>query len=119
MIVCGSTMDVFHKGLVTTLAIHALFIAISLPLFFRKVPRNVVYGFRTRKTLSDDEIWYEANAYFASRFIVATLASTAAFLWFFYSVQVEPQSFVVVPVIAIGLPVVIAGVLSTHFVRSL
>lgn len=37
-------------------------IAISIPLILRKIPPNVLYGFRTRKTLSDPGIWYEANA---------------------------------------------------------
>lgn len=36
-------------------------IVISIPLVLRKVPPNVVYGVRTRKTLSDPRIWYEAN----------------------------------------------------------
>lgn len=36
-------------------------IAISIPLVLRKVPPNVIYGVRTRKTLSDPRIWYEAN----------------------------------------------------------
>ncbi|HBB87852.1 MAG TPA: hypothetical protein DC047_09575 [Blastocatellia bacterium] len=36
-------------------------IGISIPLILRKVPPNSFYGCRTRKTLSDPNIWYEAN----------------------------------------------------------
>jgi uncharacterized membrane protein len=36
-------------------------IAICIPLVLRKVPPNLFYGVRTRKTLSDPRIWYEAN----------------------------------------------------------
>lgn len=36
-------------------------IGISIPLILRKVPPNSFYGCRTRKTLSDPKIWYEAN----------------------------------------------------------
>ena len=36
-------------------------IALSIPLVLRKIPPNVIYGVRTRKTLSDPRIWYEAN----------------------------------------------------------
>jgi uncharacterized membrane protein len=36
-------------------------IGISVPLILRKVPPNSFYGCRTRKTLSDPKIWYEAN----------------------------------------------------------
>jgi len=38
-----------------------VFIGISIPLIIRKVPPNPFYGCRTRKTLSDSKIWYEAN----------------------------------------------------------
>ena len=36
-------------------------IGISVPLIMRKVPPNSFYGCRTRKTLSNQTIWYEAN----------------------------------------------------------
>jgi uncharacterized membrane protein len=36
-------------------------IGISIPLIMRRVPPNAFYGCRTRKTLSDPKIWYEAN----------------------------------------------------------
>ena len=36
-------------------------IGMSIPLIMRKVPPNAFYGCRTRKTLSDPKIWYEAN----------------------------------------------------------
>ncbi len=36
-------------------------ILISLPLILKLVPPNRWYGFRTRKMLSNAEIWYEAN----------------------------------------------------------
>lgn len=38
-----------------------IFIAISLPLIYQKVPPNRWYGFRVRKTLSNPNIWYAAN----------------------------------------------------------
>lgn len=36
-------------------------ILISLPLVLRAVPPNRLYGFRTRKTLTNPDVWYEAN----------------------------------------------------------
>lgn len=41
--------------------IGLLFIGISLPLIFEKVPPNRWYGFRVRKTFASDRIWYQAN----------------------------------------------------------
>jgi uncharacterized membrane protein len=39
----------------------ALIAIVAIPLILRKVPPNGLYGFRTPKTLSSSEIWYEAN----------------------------------------------------------
>jgi len=38
------------------------FIALGIPLKLNKIPPNRWYGFRTRKTLSDDDIWYAVNS---------------------------------------------------------
>ena len=38
-----------------------LFVGLSIPLIRQRVPPNPYYGFRTAKTLSDPEIWYEVN----------------------------------------------------------
>jgi uncharacterized membrane protein len=48
-------------------------IGISIPLIMRKVPPNSFYGCRTRKTLSDPKIWYEANHTSGIDFCVAGL----------------------------------------------
>lgn len=46
---------------------------ISIPLIMRKVPPNNFYGCRTRKTLSDPKIWYEANHLSGMDFYIAGL----------------------------------------------
>ena len=50
-----------------------VFIGISIPLLYKKIPRNKYYGFRTDRTLSNDKIWYDANTYFAKHFIIFNL----------------------------------------------
>lgn len=54
-------------------------IAISIPLIFRKVPPNVIYGFRTRKTLSNPRIWYEANALGGKSLVIGSVVTL--FCW--------------------------------------
>jgi len=39
-----------------------LLIALGIPLWLRRIPRNALYGVRFASTLSDDRIWYEINA---------------------------------------------------------
>jgi uncharacterized membrane protein len=50
-----------------------ILIGISIPLIMRKVPPNSFYGCRTRKTLSDPKIWYEANHISGKDFCIAGL----------------------------------------------
>jgi uncharacterized membrane protein len=34
---------------------------VSVPLILGLIPRNRIYGVRTRKSLSDDNVWYPVN----------------------------------------------------------
>ena len=38
-------------------------LVLGIPLLLGKVPPNVLYGLRTRRTLADEEIWYRANRF--------------------------------------------------------
>lgn len=40
----------------------ALFI-LSIPLAIGAIPRNRLYGFRTRRTLANDTVWYRVNRF--------------------------------------------------------
>jgi uncharacterized membrane protein len=42
-------------------AVGLLFIGLSIPLILGRVPPNSLYGCRTKKTLSDSNLWYRAN----------------------------------------------------------
>ncbi|HEX5285014.1 MAG TPA: SdpI family protein [Bryocella sp.] len=46
-------------------------IAVSIPLVMRAVPPNWIYGFRTAKTMSNPQIWYEANRHAGANLIAA------------------------------------------------
>lgn len=54
--------------LILYVASGALLCVISIPLIRRRIPPNHWYGLRLPRTLSDPEVWYEANAYAARRF---------------------------------------------------
>jgi uncharacterized membrane protein len=53
---------------------------IALPLALRKIPRNRLYGVRTRRTLADDRVWYETNACGGRGLIVASGVTIMAVL---------------------------------------
>jgi uncharacterized membrane protein len=37
------------------------FFIVSIPLALGMIPRNRFYGFRTKRTLADDAVWYRVN----------------------------------------------------------
>jgi uncharacterized membrane protein len=59
--------------IITFLFVGLLEIGLSIPLIMEKVPPNYLYGFRTKKTLSNKEIWYKANKYAGKDLLVIGL----------------------------------------------
>jgi uncharacterized membrane protein len=51
------------------IVVGLLMAGLSIPLILRRVKPNSLYGFRTPKTLSNERIWYDTNA-FAGRLIL-------------------------------------------------
>lgn len=109
-------MTIYEKGLVTILVVDAVSILISIPLVLRKIGPNVVYGYRTRATLSDPALWYEANALFGRRLIAASLVSALAALFLARPGLISPDTFLPVSVVLLGAPVAVAGVMTSRFV---
>jgi len=62
---------------------YLLLLALQIPLILRKVRPNTTYGLRIRETLSNETVWYDANAYsgkfgakiFGSLFLFAAISS--------------------------------------------
>jgi uncharacterized membrane protein len=50
-----------------------IILIISVPLVLGLIPKNRFYGVRTRKTLSDERVWYAANRFGGWLFIISGL----------------------------------------------
>jgi hypothetical protein len=61
-----------------------LLIAISIPLMQRRIKPNYWYGFRTKRTLSNPDIWYEVNAYAGKRLLVSGFMTTMAAIGLYF-----------------------------------
>jgi uncharacterized membrane protein len=109
-------MTIYEKGLITILVVDALFVLISIPLALRKIDPNVVYGYRSRATLSDPALWYEANALFGRRLIAASVVSALAALYLARPGLLAPDTFLPVSVVLLGAPVAVAGVMTSRLV---
>jgi uncharacterized membrane protein len=51
----------------------------SIPLILNVVPPNGVYGFRTRQTLTNRELWFRANRFAGCAFFIASGVSAGIF----------------------------------------
>jgi len=112
-------MTIFAKGFFTILGFSALLILIAIPLAMRKIPRNVAYGFRTRATMANDEIWFEANAYFGRSLIASSLCGAfLAYLIYLFQ-PFPPAIFLPVSILVLVVPSLIATVATTRYVRTL
>lgn len=112
-------MSVFEKGLLSILATDVFLVLVSIPLILRKVPRNVVYGYRTRATLGNDVVWYEANAHFGRGLVIASLVSALAVFFLVRSGGLGPSNFLAASVAALALPPLVAALATARYVRRL
>lgn len=112
-------MTVFAKGAVTIVSCDLLLVALAIPLVLRKIPPNWAYGFRTPATLSDERIWYEANAHFGRGLLVACVVSAALILILYRTELLSPYAFLNVSLGVLVVPTLIAALATQRFVRSL
>lgn len=68
-------------GLVFSFLVPCVVImVVCIPLMLRLVPPNRFYGFRTRRTLENRELWFRANRFAGCALFVAALSSAAVYL---------------------------------------
>ncbi|HEU5195224.1 MAG TPA: SdpI family protein [Methylomirabilota bacterium] len=87
---------------------------IALPLALRKIPRNRLYGVRTRRTLADDRVWYETNAY-GGRCLMAASAVAILMVGILYVLTpLTGDALVLAGVAALVVPSLVAAVLAVR-----
>ena len=64
--------------LIVFIASGLLMSGLALPLMRRKIPPNHLYGFRVRRTLEDEAVWYAVNEFSARRLLWVGIATVAA-----------------------------------------
>jgi uncharacterized membrane protein len=84
-------------------------IGLALPLIYRKIPPNRLYGFRVRCTLEDKDVWYAANAFAGKRLAWAGVATAAAAVIFYVLPirRVDTYAVAVASVVLFGLTVAV------------
>lgn len=97
----------------------ALLMALSLPLVWRKIPPNGLYGFRVAKSLNNPQVWYEVNAYSGKRLFWTGLSTVvaAAALYRVPDIGVDAYALGVLAVFSVVMA--ISLVQSVKYLRSL
>ena len=98
-----------------------LLAGVSVPLIRRQVRPNPWYGFRTPKTLGDERVWYEANAYSGRMLLRAGVADVVAAVLFFLvpGVRSDPGLYPLLCVAVCLVGVVIAVFFSFRYLQTL
>ena len=102
-------MDAFSLTIIIGAAVVTGLIAV--PLALRKVPRNRIYGIRTRRTLADEAAWYETNAY-GGRCLVAASAVTIVTVTVLHAAAVPPGVLTPACLAALVVPSLVAAILA-------
>jgi len=100
-----------------TLVLPLVNVAVAMPLALRKVPPNRWYGFRTKRTLSDTQFWYEVNSRGGMNLVIASAIALAARFFLMQTMDPAIASFVSMAVLVGAM--LIACFLSMTQVKSL
>jgi len=97
-----------------------IMLVVAIPLALGLVPPNRVYGVRTRKTLSDPEIWRRANSFGGCALGLASLISIFAGRYVPYppAHSADVAALVVHLAVCFG-PVLLALALTGLYIRRL
>ena len=103
-----------------------LLIILAIPMILQKVKPNAWYGFRTRKTLSDEGIWYPANQYAGKALLFAgsVMAVGALALYWIassaeYGAVLSDRLLPVLWLIVPSVPLVACGIASFMYLKNL
>jgi len=97
------------------LTLANLFImAITVPMIKGTIRRNSTYGFRTRRTLGSDEIWYPANK-LAGKLLFFAACLSICVVWIAFTIGAP---ILVFPV-AIMLPLLAASAIAFWLVSKM
>jgi uncharacterized membrane protein len=111
--------DVFFKSLVTVAAVDLLIALVSIPLIFRRIPRNAAYGVRTPATLSSDEIWYPANEYGGKALLLSSLLGVVGIVIVVNVDGITPERILFWSLVCMAGPPLVAAVFILRYVRKL
>jgi uncharacterized membrane protein len=108
--------------MISGLVIGIAYLGLGIPLALKRISPNKLYGMRTRKTLSNPEIWYCANAFSGRWMMAAGLVSLLSALLLPYAAATLNLHVAALAILALAfevLPIIVVVVASAIFVQKL
>ena len=96
---------------------HLLLLGAALPMAQRRVKPNGIYGFRTPATLSNESVWYEANAVAGRLLAGATVLSAVVSLVLYF--VLPPDQFAVAGLVFLMVAMLTAVLFSFSALRRI
>jgi len=97
-----------------------LLFVVALPLVLGLVPPNRLYGFRTKKTLSDADVWYGANRFAGIAIMLASIVyALAARTWPYDRAAPDNFSVWTIHLAAFAAPLVVGLGVSGWYAKRL
>jgi uncharacterized membrane protein len=106
--------------LILTNFITGLILAlISLPLMTNKIKPNGFYGFRTRRTLENPQIWYKTNEYAGKQLFTAGIFISLFSAGITFIPGLDSSTYSIAGLIALVAALITATIRSMLYLNSL
>lgn len=76
---------------------------ISIPLILRRVKPNYWYGFRTRKTLENEAVWYDVNEHAGKRLFLSGILIMIAAIVFALIPKISTDLYAVLVLVVVSV----------------
>ena len=99
-----------------------IIVLLGLPMLAGKVKPNRLYGFRTKRTLSDEKLWYKANADGGKMMVLWGLIMVIASLFVFkteFAATSSDDALSLIALAVILVPIVLMVVMSVVKLKKL
>jgi uncharacterized membrane protein len=94
-------------------------IVVSIPMILHYVKPNRWYGFRTPKTLGNEEVWYKANAYCGILLLTLGIIHSTVSIKCYFLFGNDPLAYSLICTAILLAGLLILTILSFHYLRSL
>ena len=96
-----------------------LLILLAIPLYFKKIKPNGLYGFRVKKTRENPETWYLVNRYHAVWLMLTGFLTTLGAVGLFFVPNLTGDQYALICLSVFVGPMIIGLIMTVRYMKSL